>query len=95
MNVICAMALTSAQLDEHTNRLYVVVTFLIRILEAHDYTYVREQFSQNSFLYSLNVTPLCLHQISIPYLSTILQGRSNYTAVKGLEVISWCTIMGY
>ena len=45
MNVICAMALTSAQLDERTNRLYVVVTFLVRILEAHDYTHVQEQLS--------------------------------------------------
>ena len=39
------MALTSAQLDEHTNRLYDVVTFLIRILEAHDYTHAQEQLS--------------------------------------------------
>ena len=34
MNVICAMALTSAQLDEHPNRPYVVVTFLTRILHS-------------------------------------------------------------
>ena len=53
----------------------------------------RNNYPQSSFLHSFEITPLCLcEQVPIPYLGTILQGRSNYTAIKGPEVIFWCTI---
>ena len=63
MNVICAMALTFAQLDEHTNRLYVVVTFLIRILKAHDYAHIQEQLSSElvSVLFECHSVVLASH----------------------------------
>ena len=53
MNVICVMALTSAQLDEHTNHLYVVVTFFVRVPEAHDISLIfRNNYPQSSFVHS-------------------------------------------
>ena len=60
--------LTSAQLDKHTNRLYVVVRFLICILKAHDYSHVQEQLSSElvSVFFQCHSVVLVSNSHSIP-----------------------------
>ena len=86
------MALTSAQLDEHTNRLYIVVTFLIRILEAHDYTPAQEQLSSElvSALFQRHSVVLASNSHSISE-HTLKSGVFNNTPKCVLVHTKVCT----